>query len=587
MHCHRLLVVVLSLALAPPSLANDDSDEGSLPVLSDLGSIVFPNSGAVEAQDAFLRGMLLLHSFEYDDAAEAFGEAQQADPEFALAYWGEALTHSHPLWQQNERDAAQEVLGELGPTPQDRQARCKTPREAGLLDAVEQLFSTDQDDRHLRNVDYSEAMGRLHETYPDDHEIQTLYALSLLGTSEHGRDARIYMRAASVAEEVYAENPRHPGALHYLIHSYDDPVHAPLGLRMARRYDVVAPAASHALHMPSHIYVALGMWDDSERANIASAAAADARRERRQLDLENRGYHALWWLLYTRLQQGRYAEARPLLDDMVRDEAAGTSKRTRFHLAAMRAAWLVETEEWDGPAVSIAVDVDEMSLAWSAAHDFSTALAALRRGDVEEATRVRAQLRTRMIDVIAQLANEIASGDAARDPGTGRRPDVDPRGDEGALPPGDPSACCLPAATVTGPIPPGRRAALVMEQLLEALLIARADGLDAAEDAFAEALAGEDAMTYDFGPPVVVKPAHELYGELLLDAARTDEAVEQFEIALARAPRRARALLGLARAREALGDTVGATEAWTELDDVWHQADPELRALLPASFATR
>jgi hypothetical protein len=165
-------------------------------------------------------------------------------------------------------------------------------------------------------------MGQLHERLPDDLEVSAFYSLSLLGISRGERDIPNYMRAAAVAEEVYQRSPRHPGALHYLIHCFDDPVHAPLGLPMARAYGQVAPAAAHALHMPSHIFVALGMWEDSAAANVASAAAADARLARKKLGVEERGYHSLWWLAYTDLQLGRYADARALVERM-NDDAQG------------------------------------------------------------------------------------------------------------------------------------------------------------------------------------------------------------------------------------------------------------------------
>ena len=156
-------------------------------------------------------------------------------------------------------------------------------------------------------------MRRMHEKYPADDEVTSFYALALLGTSHDGRDFSIYMRAAAIVEQVYSKNPQHPGAAHYLIHSYDDPIHAPLGLRYADAYSKIAPAASHALHMPSHIYFAMGMWDESAAINERSVKAADARREEKKLDVDARGFHALLWLVYGYTQQGRYDEARGIL----------------------------------------------------------------------------------------------------------------------------------------------------------------------------------------------------------------------------------------------------------------------------------
>ena len=139
----------------------------------------------------------------------------------------------------------------------------------------------------------------MHDKYPADDEVTSFYALAILGTSHGGRDFSIYMRAAALVEQVYAKNPQHPGAAHYLIHAYDDPVHAPLGLRYADAYSKIAPSASHALHMPSHIYVAMGMWDEAAAINERSVKAADARREAKKLDVDQRGFHALLWLVYS------------------------------------------------------------------------------------------------------------------------------------------------------------------------------------------------------------------------------------------------------------------------------------------------
>ncbi|MFO0982305.1 MAG: tetratricopeptide repeat protein [Planctomycetota bacterium] len=359
----------------------------------ELGHIDFPTSGAPAAQAAFVRGVLLLHSFEYDDAAEAFREAQQLDPDFAMAYWGEAMTYCHPIWATEDVAAAKAALGRLAPTAVGRTAKAPTEREKGFLAAVEALYA--DGDWRARYASYSRAMGDLHARFPDDLEIASLYALSLLGTVRGERDIPIYMRAAAVAEEVYQRAPLHPGALHYLIHSYDDPVHAPLGLRMARTYGSVAPAAAHALHMPSHIFVALGMWDDSAAANEASAAAADARVARKKLSIEERGYHSLWWLAYTYLQQGRRAAAHALLERMQQDASQSGSARTRQHLAVMRAEYLVNAEAWGGHEASIVTDTKDLEVSVVAADRFATGMAQVRTGKLDAARKVLSEMRAR------------------------------------------------------------------------------------------------------------------------------------------------------------------------------------------------
>ena len=242
---------------------------------SELGSIDFPTSGAAAAQPAFLKGVLLMHSFEYDDAKEAFVEAQQADPGFAMAYWGEAMTYNHAVWQQTAPDLARAALARLAPTAEGRLAKAATAKEKDWLASLDSLYGAG--DKLARDRAYAEQLRRMHDKYPADDEVTAFYALALLGTSHGGRDVSIYMKAAALVEQVYARNPQHPGAAHYLIHAYDDPVHAPLGLRFADAYSRIAPAASHALHMPSHVYFALGMWDEASAINERSMKAADAR----------------------------------------------------------------------------------------------------------------------------------------------------------------------------------------------------------------------------------------------------------------------------------------------------------------------
>ena len=231
-------IAALLLLLTSPSNAHesDDGHDASLPPLI-LGVLDFPNSGAAEAQEAFVRGVMLLHSFEFDDARTAFLEAQTLDPGFAMAIWGEAMTLNHPLWAQQDREGALQVLAKLPP----RGAMQITEREARYLDAVNTLYG--EGSKSARDLAYRAAMRDIYENYPEDLDAAAFYALSILG-SVYERDFRTYMLAAAILEEVFAQQPKHPGAAHYLIHSYDDQIHSPLGLRAAREYNKIAPAAS-------------------------------------------------------------------------------------------------------------------------------------------------------------------------------------------------------------------------------------------------------------------------------------------------------------------------------------------------------
>jgi tetratricopeptide (TPR) repeat protein len=529
------------------------SSVGARQAQSELGTIDFPTSGSPAAQPAFVKGVLLLHSFEYDDAKEAFLEAQQADPDFAMAYWGEAMTYNHPVWQQAAPDLAKAALARLAPTADARLAKAPTPKEKDWLASLDNLYGNG--DKLARDLAYAESMRRMHDKYPADDEVTAFYALALLGTSHKGRDLSIYMRAAALVEQVYARNPRHPGAAHYLIHSYDDPIHAPLGLRFADAYSKIAPAASHALHMPSHIYFALGMWDEANAVNERSYQAADARVARKGLGVDDRGFHALLWALYGYLQQGRQQDARGILTQIEADAAKSGSVRTRSHLALARAAWLVETRKWTEakppvPATGLGADAVAADL-------FAGGFAALRSGN-------RSAANTALQAMAALAGDAPIDGHAVH---SGAQPVVQPQ-------------TGLPSAGGGG----DKRVPAVMAQQLEAALLFTEGRREEAMVLARQAAVVEDSLSFEFGPPIPVKPAHELAGEMLMDLRRPKEAMQEFDAALKRAPKRALSLLGLARAATAARDQATAQRAHAELRQVWRKADkslPELKELPP------
>lgn len=485
------LFPVLALALIPFAAA----------FAQDLGSLDFANSGAAAAQKPFLRGVLLLHSFEYDDAAEAFREARRADPDFALAYWGEALTFYRPVWAREELAKGREALDK------GRKTRPADAREQGYWDAVETLFGEGGREERWRR--YAEAMEQLAAAYRQDPEAAAFHAVSLFGTTDGERDFRTYMKIASIAEELYAANPTHPGALHYLIHAYDDPVHAPLGLRAARRYAKVAPSAPHAQHMPSHIFLALGMWAECVSSNIDSWNSSEARVMRRGLGSEQRGYHALWWLLYGYLQQGKFGAAREQLEIAAADAAREDAPQARNHYAYMRAHYLVETREWDA---DLPVRGGAPSPAAYGANAFAEGRRALHSGDRGKAREWLAKLRKK-----ADAAGE--------------------------------SAPSLPVAALE----------------LEALLLLDAGKGGEAVEKLRQATKLEEQIAFRGGPPLPVKPSHELLGETLLQLGRPREAVRAFKVSLDRTPRRALSFLGLERAAQAAGQEDAAAWAKAEL----------------------
>jgi tetratricopeptide (TPR) repeat protein len=459
----------------------------------DLGTIEFPTSGPAEAQKHFIEGVLLLHSFEYPRARRAFQEASRIAPDFAMAYWGEAMTYDHRIWGAQDRTSGLAALAKLAPTPAERRAKAPTPREKMYFDAVEKLFE-DGDEIQVATA-YSNAMGELIKRFPDDLEAQAFYSLSILGLTGTLRNTENYTRAAAVAEAVYKKNPKHPGALHYLIHSYDDPAHAAKGVTAARAYGTVARSASHAQHMPSHIFFALGMWEDSITANTASMKTA--REE------GTGGYHPLYWLIHAYLQLGRTDEAAKLITTIEDDMKVKPSANATRHLAMARATYLVETR--GGGPESMMQPVETGAASWLgvfAGHDLAAGLEYVRRKDIPGATRMLESIRSRTATMKAARAAGSGAGRYASVPQT----EID---------------------TVA-----------VMESiLLAAIEFVSGDKNKGITDMLAAART-EDKLVFEYGPPAIPKPAWEAAGELLLAAGRKKEAANAFRNALKRYPNR-------------------------------------------------
>jgi len=467
-----------------------------------LGTIEFKTSGSPEAQKEFLHGVLLLHSFEYPDSRAAFIKAEQLDPNFAMAYWGEAMTYNHPIWMDRDRDNAIAALNKLAPTREQRLQKAPTQKEKDFLNAVEILYEDGA--KKERDLAYAEAMEQMYRKYPDDLEAASFYALALLGSSEDSRDIPIYMKAAAVAEEVFAKNPQHPGAVHYLIHSYDDPVHAPLGLRAARVYARIAPSAVHALHMPSHIFLALGMWDDVESCNDASWKASKFH-----------SYHAAHWLEYAYLQKGKFAEARELFNKV--ESQTKSSADYGWYIPAMRSAYVIETQSQfsDLAAAPAVPSAGGESFAYDIADIFAAGLSATREKKIDDAIKYHSEIQ-----------KAVGSTDNS--------------GSQKA-------ECKAHAANMS---PAENLAVQIMEKELQAAIWNAQGKKEDALQLLKEATAVEDSMTFEFGPPLPVKPSHELYAEFLMEAGKYKEAQDEFNKALARAPGRTLSLRGLAETRK-------------------------------------
>jgi len=467
-----------------------------------LGTISFPNSGAEEAQGAFIQGVLLLHSFEFEDAATAFQQAQEIDPDFALAYWGEAMTYNHPLWQEQDRPAALTALERYAPSPQTRRDKAPSEREAGYLAAVDVLYG--EGSKTERDNAYMRVMARLAADHPDDHEARAFYSLSILGSTDGERDFATYMKAAAAAQPIIEANPDHPGAAHYIIHSFDDPVHAPLGLDAARAYSVIAPDAGHAQHMTSHIFVAMGMWDDVVAANIRARDVQNAR----QAELGRRPNvcgHYTSWLHYGWLMRGEMADAeRGMAECRARVTSGSATPAETNYFVNMRARQVLDTRDWDA-ATRLSADVTHPG------YDFITAFAAIQKGDRGTATQIVESLR-RM----------------------------------GASNP---------------------RLSIARMEVEALVALHDGDGATAVA-LLREATEIEEGLPFEFGPPASYKPPHELLGEVAMELGDHTTAIAAFRKALDFTPERSPSLEGLIGAAHALDQTATAADAQSRLDNI-------------------
>jgi tetratricopeptide (TPR) repeat protein len=521
---------------------------------SKLGQVEFATSGSEKAQAHFLRGLAALHSFWYEEALEAFRESTKVEPDFAMGYWGEAMAHNHPLWSEQDIAAARQVLTKIKETPK------LTDRERAYLAAVKVLYG--DGDKRARDAAYSAAMEKIYRAYPDDLDAAAFYSLSLLGlVNFDAKSYRLQAKAGAIALDVYQKNPNHPGAAHYIIHAFDDPEHAILALPAARRYADIAPEAHHARHMPSHIFLQLGMWPEAAASNEAAWQSSDAWMKRKNLSLSVRDYHSLHWLLYVYLQQGRYNQAEQLLNLMkeVMSESTYDNKlRPGYYennYANMAAAFVVETERWN-----LASELFPENKAKPATAEQSTMSGG--HGGHGPAPAGNSAATVRMSSVSLTLPFFVR-GLAAAVSGSGA---VD-----GAI----------EGLKAVGAGAPGRASNLMIRQLeIEALNASMKKDHAKAIELMKKATALEEETSAPYGPPHLVKPTHELFGEILLRAAQPAEAAAQFKIALLRQPNRARSLLGAARAAALSGDQAAAAAAYSALLEQWKQADeglPELR----------
>lgn len=517
----RRLLTAAAIALAAGCSRGGDPPSTTV---QGLGSLSFPvRTRSAEARGAFERGMLLLHLFHYDEARASFRMAQAADPGLALAYWGEAMAWNYTVWNEQNRDSARAVLARFAPSAEDRRARTSDRRDAHLIEATDILYGDGPKAR--RDTLYHAAMAAASVEYPADDEITLLTALALLGLNQGVRDVPTYLAAADLVEPVFRRTPDHPGASHYLIHAVDDPDHAARGLDAARALARSSPDAGHGQHMTSHIFLALGMWDDVVAANENAARVSTAARSAAGRGPASCG-HVNTWLTYGYLQQGRTDDARALTRSCIR-QAEDAGRPTGYDpdpdsspLASAVFIWsrfVLETLAWSGDDIAWnPAGVAGGDTPAAADFHFTRAFAAQERGDIATArSEYRAFVRVRT-----------AAGKQH-----------------------------------AGATDPGAREYLARLDIMALELEGRdqvaAGRRDRGLGSLRAAAEREDRLAYAFGPPAA-QPAHEVLAATYLRLGRAAEAETAFRAAAGRNPGRASVLRGLAAALSAQGRTDAA-----------------------------
>jgi tetratricopeptide (TPR) repeat protein len=524
-------LLVCALALAPAARAQHGHDH---PGASGerLGRVEFPISCSAEAHARFERAVALLHSFWWSEASRAFDAVAAADATCGMAFWGKALVHRGNWFAGPPSAEAVRLGGEAA--ARAAMLGAATGRERGYIAAIQELYrEVETRDQRARALAYEEAMRRLHERYPDDVEAAVFYALAVTANAAPADGSFERQRlAGAILTPLFAARPDHPGLAHYLIHTYDAPPIAHLGVEAARSYGRIAPSVPHAQHMPSHIFTRLGLWAESIEANAASAASALAYERAQGLTTVSFDRAHAWdYLVYAYLQRGQDGLAERVAAEMAGAEAL-PSIATDYAFAAIPARLLLERGRW-ADAAGLRVRPSPGFPAGEAITHFARGVGAARTGDPAGARRSNEQL--------AEVEREL-----------------DRRGE-----------------AYWARISQAQRLAVDA-------WIAHAEGeSDRALALIARAAEIEETLGKHPVTPGPILPARELEGDLLLALGRPAEAARAYERALEYEPNRARLLYGGARAAESAGDQAAARRRYGEFVRLMAESDgvrEELRA---------
>src|SRR5262245_14740379 len=524
----KVLFFVLVLSLASGALAHEDHQH-AVGSPEQLGTVHFSISCNAAAQKEFERGVAMLHSFWFEEAGKTFSDVVKLEPSCAMGYWGVAMSLYHPLWEPPDTVALQQGWTAI---EKAKSVGAKTDREKDYIVAIEAFYKdTDKRDHHTRALAYEKAMEQVYLRYPADREAAVLYALALDATAlPTDKTYANQQKAGAILEKVFAEEPNHPGVAHYIIHSYDYPPLADRALTAARSYAKIAPSVPHALHMPSHIFIRLGLWQESIESNRASAAAAKEYALKAFTGSAwDQQLHAMDYLAYAYLQSAQEQEAKGVLDELnLMEKAEPESGISAYALTAIPARYVLERRHW-AEAASLALHPS--TFPWSRYHwaeanlYFARALGAARSGNTVSARQDVEKLQS-LHDTLAEAKQSYWADQVEIQ----------------------------------------RRAA--------AAWLAHAEGKsEQALTLMRSAADLEDITEKHPVTPGPIVPARELLGDLLLELQEPGQALQAFEASLRTSPNRFNGLSGAARAAQLVGDTEKAHTYYAKLVSLCDHAD--------------
>jgi tetratricopeptide (TPR) repeat protein len=518
MKLHSLFLAVASVVSLSAGAHEDEQMPTGAP--DKVGEVSFPISCSAAAQKEFNRGVAILHSFFYPEAGKTFTKVTELDPSCAMGYWGIAMSWWYPLWYPPTKESFMQ-----GKAAAEKAAVIdgKTERERAYIAAIGKFYGDfDQRDHKSRVADYARAMGAVFHNYPDDREAAAFYALSLQATANpNDKTYANQLKSAEILEGVFAAQPNHPGAAHYLIHAYDYPELAPRALGPARRYGRIAPSIPHALHMPSHTFIAVGMWQDSIQSNLAAAESA------KNLGWAQEESHSLDYLVYAYLQGAQAGAARDILQRLATvkvDEKARTLP-VDYAQAAVPARFALEQRRWaDAAALTPA---PSRFPATRALTYYARALGAAHIGAVDEVSAAVREL-TAVRDALLESKQDYWAKQVEVQRETAQAWLAWAHGNSNEAVKLMRAAADLEDTTYKHPITPG--------QLL---------------------------------------PARELLGDLLLEVNQPAQALAAYESSLKLTPNRFNGIYGAAQAAELSGDRTKAAAYYKQLLAACEKADTD------------